>query len=192
MARPQEFDSREVLVKAMDVFWTKGYEGTSLSDLLHATGLSKSSLYASFGDKRQLFISAFDTYRHARGQEMNIIMGKGNGREAVMSFFTKIIDDARDQKLSRGCMSINQCIELAPHDLEVRQKVTQDFAEIEAGLEKAIRRGQQDRSISSSKPSTKLARLLVLGFPSLQIMARAGLDSSHLHDTLHILLSVLD
>ena len=63
MARPQEFNTAEALYKAMGVFWSKGYEGTSLADLLEATGLSKSSLYATFGDKRDLFLAAFDCYR---------------------------------------------------------------------------------------------------------------------------------
>src|SRR6187549_1927026 len=54
MGRPREFEAAEALRQAMHVFWSKGYEGASLADILHATGLSKSSLYATFGDKRTL------------------------------------------------------------------------------------------------------------------------------------------
>ena len=60
MARPQEFDTTEALHQTMDVFCCKGFEATSLADLLKATGLSKSSLYATFGGKRELFVAAFD------------------------------------------------------------------------------------------------------------------------------------
>uniref|UniRef100_UPI001CF1B65F TetR/AcrR family transcriptional regulator n=1 Tax=Hymenobacter terricola TaxID=2819236 RepID=UPI001CF1B65F len=66
MARPQEFDTAAALHKAMGVFWRKGYEATSLVNLLEATGLSKSSLYSSFGGKRALFLAAFDAYRQQR------------------------------------------------------------------------------------------------------------------------------
>ena len=60
MARLQEFNTEEALRKAMNMFWQKGYEATSLADLLEAMGLSKSSLYAAFGGNRELFIAAFD------------------------------------------------------------------------------------------------------------------------------------
>ncbi len=66
MARPQAFNTEEALHGALSVFWRKGYEATSLADLLAATRLSKSSLYATFGDKRSLFLAAFDAYRQAR------------------------------------------------------------------------------------------------------------------------------
>ncbi|MHA6913697.1 TetR/AcrR family transcriptional regulator [Ralstonia pseudosolanacearum] len=192
MARPQEFDAAEALHQAMDVFWRKGYEATSLADLLEAMDLSKSSLYAVFGGKRELFLAAFDAYREERAAEMRQILGQAPARQAIESFFRKIIADAGREDASRGCMSINQAVEMAPHDPEVRARVLQDFALMEKGLTRTIERGQAEGSIKSTDAARNLARLLVLAFPGLQVMVRAGSDRAKLDDTLNLLLSMLD
>ena len=192
MARPQEFNTDEVLHQAMDVFWRKGYEATSMTDLLEAMGLSKSSLYAAFGGKRELFVAAFDAYREERRREMRQILERSPARQAIERFFRKIVTDAGNGDSSRGCMSINQAVETAPRDPEVRTRVIQDFALIEDTLTRTIERGQAEGSVKSADDARNLARLLVLAFPGLQVLARAGGDLARLDETLNLLLSMLD
>lgn len=192
MARPQEFSTADVLRQAMDVFWCKGFEATSMADLLEATGLSKSSLYATFGGKRELFIAAFDAYRAERAQEMQQILALGSARDAIEQFFRKIVTDAGNGNTSRGCMSINQAVEMAPYDSDIRRRVFDDLALIEEALAHAIERGQAEGSVKSAQPARNLARLLVLGFPGLQVISRAGGDRKQLDETLNLLLSILD
>lgn len=192
MARPQEFDTTDALHQTMDVFWCKGFEATSLADLLKATGLSKSSLYATFGGKRELFVAAFDAYREERAREMHQILVHAPAREAIEHFFRKIVTDAGNGDTSRGCMSINQAVEMAPRDADIRTRVFQDFALIEGALALAIERGQAEGSVKNTESARNLARLLVLGFPGLQVMVRAGGDKSLLDETLNLLLSILD
>lgn len=192
MARPQEFNTTEALHEAMDVFWRKGFEATSLADLLEATGLSKSSLYATFGGKRELFITAFDAYRAERAQELQHILALGSARDAIEQFFRKIVTDAGNGNSSRGCMSINQAVEMAPYDTDIRRRVLDDFALAEEMFTNAVERGQAEGSVKSARPARSLARLLVLGFPGLQVMTRAGSDSAQLDETLNLLLSILD
>ncbi|KLK91440.1 TetR family transcriptional regulator [Microvirga vignae] len=192
MARPQEFDTAEVLHKAIGVFWRKGYEATSLVDLLEATGLSRSSLYSSFGGKRELFLAAFDAYREARARAMRRVLHQAPARQAIEEFFRMIIADAQAPELSRGCMSINQAVELAPHDPEIRDRVEEDFQLIEDALTSAIERGQVDGSVRSARSSRELARLLVVAFPGLQVMMRAGGNRARLDDALRVIFSNLD
>ena len=192
MARPQEFNSAEALHQAMDVFWRKGYEATSMPDLLDAMGLSKSSLYATFGGKHELFVAAFDAYREERAREMLQILKQNTARQAIERFFRKIVTDAGIGDSSRGCMSINQAVEMAPRDPEIRRRILQDFALIEDSLTDTIERGQAEGSVKSADDALKLARLLVLAFPGLQVMIRAGSDRTRLDDTLNLLLSLLD
>ncbi|MFP1132945.1 TetR/AcrR family transcriptional regulator [Asticcacaulis sp. W401b] len=192
MARPQEFNREDVLEKAMSLFWNKGYEATSLTDLIETTGLSKSSLYSSFGDKHAVFLAAYDRYRAARASEMNAILERGSAREAIETFFRKIVSDAKATEFSDGCMSTNQAVEMAPHDPLVRHRVDQDFKLIEAALARAIERGRTDGSVGDAVNPVRLARLFVVAFPGLQVMVRAGSDIDRLDDALTLLFSHLN
>lgn len=192
MARPQEFDTAEALHQAMKLFWRKGYEATSLSDLLDATGLSKSSLYGTFGSKRELFLDAFDAYREHRAREMHRMLRVGSGRQAIEDFFLAIIADADASEFTNGCMGINEAVEMAPHDTDIRLRVIEDFRNIEAAMIQAIERGQADGSITNAEDASRLSKLFLVGFPGLQVMVRAGCGKATLDQTLGVLLSVLD
>lgn len=192
MARPQEYDARDALRESLTVFWNKGYEATSVADLLEATGLSKSSLYSAFGGKRELFLSAFDSYRAQRVVEMNRMLAEGTGREAIERFFGAIIKDSQDPAAPRyGCMSTNEAVELAPHDPEVRARVNADFNTIETAIAEAVRRGQADGSIPAGKDAAEVARALLVSFPGLQVMVRARLDDDRLEAAFRTLMSVV-
>jgi TetR/AcrR family transcriptional regulator, transcriptional repressor for nem operon len=192
MARPQEFETADALNKAMRVFWNQGYEATSLADLMAATGLSKSSLYGTFGDKREFFLAAYDVYRAERAREMEAILNTGPARQTIETFFGKIIADASAVEFSNGCMSTNQAVELAPHDPLVRHRVETDFQMIEDAFARTIARGQTEGSVKTVKDARMLASLFVVVFPGLQVMVRAGAVQSRLKEALELLLSNLD
>lgn len=192
MARPQEFDKADVLHRSTRLFWRKGYEATSLADILEATGLSKSSLYATFGNKHDLFLSGFDSYRADRKHDMDLVLSRGSAREGIEAFFRMIISDAGSLAAGDGCMSINQAVELAPHDDTVKRRVAEDFQLIEDALAAAVERGQREGSIGRYRSARDLAGLLVLCFPGLQIMARLGLRQEQADDALEQLLGLLD
>ncbi|NTZ64233.1 TetR/AcrR family transcriptional regulator (plasmid) [Agrobacterium tumefaciens] len=192
MARPQEFDRHNVLNRAMELFWNKGYEATSLTDILQATGLSKSSLYGSFGDKREFFLAAYDAYREDRADQMDALLNSGSARQAIESFFRQIIEDAAKVEFSNGCMSTNQAVELAPHDAVVRHRVETDFKLIEDALTRTIERGQREGSVTRNIDARKMAHLLVVAFPGFQVMVRAGGGRTRLRDALDLLMKQLD
>jgi TetR/AcrR family transcriptional repressor of nem operon len=192
LARPQAFDTDEALHKALKVFWKQGFEAASLPDLMAATGLSKSSLYATFGNKRELFIRAFDRYRADRVREMRFILSRDTGRQAVHNFFCKIIDDASSGEFRNGCMSTNQAIELAPADPEIRDRVCSDFSSIEEALWETIVRGQTDSSVRSTRDAHLLARQLTAAFPGIQVMVRSGMNKANLSALLDAVLASLD
>ncbi len=192
MARPQEFDAAEVLHKALDLFWRKGYEATSLADLLAATGLSKSSLYAAFGGKRDLFLAAFDAYRAERAAELHRSLDVGPARKAIEMFFRDIVATARQQKSPCGCMSTNQAVELAPRDPAIRDRIAADFQTIEDAFTRTIERGQAEGAIPPAKDARVIARLFVVAFPGFQVMVRAGANPARLDSALDGLLSLLE
>ncbi|MFJ4112528.1 TetR/AcrR family transcriptional regulator [Pseudomonas sp. NPDC089758] len=192
MARPQEFDTQQVLRKAMAVFWEKGYEATSLADLMAATGLSKSSLYGSFGDKRELFLAAFDVYRQDRKRDMLHLLSVDPARNGIVSFYESLFADVDTEAAHNGCMSVNQAVEMAPRDLRVKDMVADDFRTIHEALTAAIKRGQQDGSIKNLSDAEDIASILVLAFPGLQLMARINVGGEAMNRNLNILMAQLD
>ncbi len=126
VGRPREFDPEIVLDAAMQAFWAKGYEATSLADLMDATGLHKGSLYQAFGDKHSLFIQALKRYLSDMRRMKNEMMAQAatplDGIRAVTHGMIDIADD--DCTCPRGCLAINTLVELAPHDAEVQEVMT--------------------------------------------------------------------
>lgn len=192
MARPQEFSTQDALQSSMAVFWDKGYEATSLTDLLSATHLSKSSLYATFGSKHALFLKAFDAYRQHRQASTIQYFTHKDARAGIEGFFRHVLDNAFAPSAVHGCMSINQAIEMAPHDTEIANRVREDFAALEAGLQRLVARGQDEGRITRQRSAKVLASLLVMGFSALQVMTRAELPAEQIDASLNTLLSTLD
>ncbi|MGE5223021.1 MAG: TetR/AcrR family transcriptional regulator [Omnitrophica WOR_2 bacterium] len=193
MARPQEFETNKVLRNAMYVFWSKGYEAASLADILEATGLSKSSLYATFGDKRELFLAAFDAYRRGRMEYLQQTLNNGQpARQSIETFFRQGVAHSQDETRVRGCMTANEAVELAPHDAEIQRLVAEDFQAIEDAFTQAIARGQADGSVSSRQEPRRLAHFLLIGLQGLQVMARAKSDHARLDDSITIMMAALD
>jgi TetR/AcrR family transcriptional repressor of nem operon len=193
MGRPQEFDTAEVLGRSMRLFWSKGYEATSLADILEATGLSKSSLYATFGDKRSLFLAAFNSYRSERLCRLREALEDGrSARESIEGFFRCSVARAVESPRPAGCMTANEAIELGPHDANVQRLVAEDFQAVEDAFAQTIERGQAEGSIASREDPRKLAGFLTVGFQGLQVMARARVDRAQLDDAVTVMLRALD
>ncbi|WP_226163864.1 TetR family transcriptional regulator C-terminal domain-containing protein, partial [Hymenobacter terricola] len=137
-----------------------------------------------------LFLAAFDAYRQQRTTDMQRVLEQEPARPAIEAFFHLLMGDLDTPAL--GCMSINQAVEMAPHDPEIRERVLTDFHRIEEALTRTIKRGQQSGSLTSPRSPRELARLLVLAYPGLQVMARAGYARTDLDDRLRLVLVNLD
>ena len=193
MARPQEFDTGQALKSAMQLFWSKGYEATSLADILAATGLSKSSLYATFGDKRSLFLAAFDAYRKERMAHLHQILNDGcPARRSIERFFRGVVAHAAEPDDRCGSMTANEAVELAPHDVDVQKLVAEDFQAVEDAFTRAIECGQADGSIAGREEARRLARFLVVGLGGLEVMARAKSEHARLDDAVTVMMAALD
>jgi TetR/AcrR family transcriptional repressor of nem operon len=123
---------------------------------------------------------------------MHQVLEHGPARQAIETFFRKIIPDARSPEGSLGCMSTNQAVEQAPHEPKIRKRVEEDFQLIEDALTRTLERGQDDGSVGSKRDARELARLFVVAFPGFHVMVRAGVDRSRLEDALRLLLANLD
>lgn len=189
MARPREFDQTEALERARDVFWQRGYEGSSLADLLEATDLSKSSLYETFGDKRQLFLAALSLYQDQRLRAMEKIIE--TARPGLRIIEELIRTEIAPLKGPWGCMVCNTAVELAPSDPEIAKRIAKHYIRIEEMLCRTIQVGQSDGSIGKHLTAGAMARFFVAGLNGLQVLGRAKSPRVVLEDAMSVMLSAL-
>src|SRR5262249_40635764 len=139
MARQREFDADAALGRAMEVFWSKGYEATSLDDLCEVTGLSRSSLYAAFGSKRNLLLRSVERYVEQRNPHLTAVLAQpGPVREAFAALASQFIDQIVAGPGRRGCFLGNCAAELPRSDRTALARVKQGLAATEATFRAAL------------------------------------------------------
>jgi TetR/AcrR family transcriptional regulator, transcriptional repressor for nem operon len=192
MSREKQFSEAEVLESVADLFASHGYQGTSLSRLLDATGLGKQSLYNSFGDKRALYLKSVECSA-ARYRAVEARMQTATtGRAALALFFDHVTGkcDSIDPA-DKSCIVAAGLLEGVEDPLIV-QTLRAKWAGSHEMLRAAIERGQKDGSIRNRAPSAALADLLLAVTAGLRVNARAEFGKARLQEAVDLALSVLD
>ena len=193
MARPREFDVDAALERAMQVFWAKGYESTSLDDLSEATGLGRSSLYAAFGDKRRLYLSALDRYEEGSAARINDALTRPVPvREAIAGFVARLVDEIVAGPGRRGCFIGNCAAELARDDREAAARVRRSLERIEAAFRDALGRAKTRGELAAAAEVDALARFFTAGIQGLRLVGKANPDRGALEDIAAVMLRALD
>jgi TetR/AcrR family transcriptional repressor of nem operon len=188
MVRPRQFNEEEVLKKAMETFWLKGYEATSLNDLMQVTGLSKSSLYETFGSKHDFFIKAFRLYQNERMEGLRQYLNHENVYLGIEMSFKALLNNDHNKL---GCMTSNEAIELAPHDKQFQQIVESDFNNVEQAFFEAIERGKNNGTLNTLIESLKLARFLTISLQGINVMLRSQTKHEKIEDAISVILNML-
>jgi TetR/AcrR family transcriptional regulator, transcriptional repressor for nem operon len=163
MARPREFDIDEALDAAMGAFWVRGYEATSLNDLMQAMGLQKGSIYKAFGDKHALFLSALQRYVDRMYEVHREALAEGHSpRAAIQDWLDRLIEAAPAEGGScRGCFAVNTLVELGPHDEQARRVLEAHFERVRQLLMEQIRRGQEQGEVRRDVDAGQCAQFLM-------------------------------
>ena len=192
MARPREFDIEETLTKALDAFWLRGYEATSMSDLMAATGLAKGSLYSGYGDKKSLFMQALESYLSRANVSLSeAAASNSSGRETLEMIFASVIDMSTCDGVRRGCFSVNSTNELAPHDADVRDRLHQNTQQKEMTIAIVIRRGIMDGSLRKDLDPEIAASYVTTVMNGLQVRGKLGLTKQQANDTVAMAIASL-
>lgn len=193
MARPREFDTDDVLEKAMQAFWSGGYEATSLTDLTRAMGISKSSFYDTFGSKHELFLATIERYGETAAERTAAVLENSNwAKGAIATVFEFVIDAATSEGERRGCFINNCAVESASHDADVASRVVTCMTRLETAFESAVRRGQEAGDIATDHDPKTLARFLTCNMQGLISTAKANPDRDKLNDIVRVVLASLD
>jgi TetR/AcrR family transcriptional regulator, transcriptional repressor for nem operon len=161
MAGVKQFDRNEALDRAMAAFWSRGYEATSIDDLVQATGIGRGSLYGTFGDKRQLFLAALDQYWNTVGMEMFAELSDPDARHAIERMFDALIRRASNPKFPRGCLFTNTSLECPTCGEEIARKIAENMGQQETAIYQVLRRAQADGTLSQTQDARALARFFL-------------------------------
>ncbi|MGI9508002.1 MAG: TetR/AcrR family transcriptional regulator [Geminicoccaceae bacterium] len=168
------FDSDNALTKAMEAFWARGYEATSMQDLVDCTGIGRGSLYATFGDKHSLFVQALRLYdqRH-RADWTERLAELPSGRSAIMAVFDGVIVSALDGGCRNGCLLMNTALELSPHDREVGEIVCQCLVHMEHFFCEQLKRAKAANDVPADLSPGETAKALLALLVSLRVFTCA-------------------
>ncbi len=193
MARPREFDEHAVLNAAMNRFWERGYQATSIRDLAVETGLTSPSLYNAFGDKRALFRQVLERYaQHSSRARIARLESSMPPKEAIRAFIREIVEHSLTDKNRRGCLLVNSALEIAPHDPEIGAEVASRLGEVESFFRRSVVAAQKEGSIPSDRDAKDLARVLLAVLLGIRVAARARPERKLLEGMTRPALALLD
>ncbi|APX76227.1 TetR family transcriptional regulator [Achromobacter insolitus] len=175
IGRPREFDRDAALLAAMRTFWTQGYEGTSIQDLVAAMGVNKPSLYSTFGCKEEIFREAVELYDRIEGRATSQSLAKaGTAREAVETMLRANARAYVVEEGPRGCMIVLSSLLGAPENESVRAFLAENRLNGETMLRDRLAQGIAAGDLDSSADVGQLAAFYTTVLEGLSIQARDG------------------
>ncbi|MDT0321130.1 TetR/AcrR family transcriptional regulator [Streptomyces millisiae] len=193
MARPRQFDEQDVVARATDLFWRRGYHATSVRDLGEELELTPSSMYRTFKDKHTLFLRALDHYRATESTQAEERLGAGDrpSRDALRDWLLWLVTCPTDDGAARGCLVVNTATELGTTDPEVSRRTEAAFEVTRAALRSLLHEGRDRGELPATLDVDAAVELLFTTVLGLRVRERAGHDLDRLTTTVDTALRAL-
>jgi len=172
--RPRAFDSEVALDRAMHVFWTKGYEGASLSNLTRAMRINRPSLYAAFGNKEELFLKVLDRYANGPLAYFRKALAAPKAREVIEQILLGAADMATDPKLPAGCLMVQGALACGDSAGSVQKEVAARRAASEVALHRRLQRAKREGDLSPQADPAELARYIMTVLQGMAVQGANG------------------
>ena len=173
MGRPREFDQEQVLDNAMMAFWRHGYLGTGVQELVTATGINRASLYSTFGNKQQLFLTTLKRYTGICVGELRAALAGGESRvEGIRDMLDHFMNGIL--KTARGCMLYNTALEVSSYDRQICTAVEAGMREIESMLVEQVKLAQAEGELNPSLEPLIVARTTMAAMQSMTVRGSAN------------------
>ena len=190
MSGVKQFDQDEVLDRAMVVFWERGYEATSIQDVVEATGLNRGSLYATFSDKKQLFLAVLAHYAARVGNPLLAALADPDPRRAIERMFAAILQRTSDPTYPRGCLITNTALECPWSGDDISRTIATWVGQQESALYQVLLRAQAEGSLPRTQDCRALARFFVGVAQGLNVVHKAMADPAVLQDMVRVAMQV--
>lgn len=173
MGRPRGFDVEEALDVALDLFWQHGYDGTPLQSLCRAMGLQPGSVYAAFGNKRDLFVAVVRRYIETVSAEaIERVNGAPTGLQGLRGYFGHLVGAMVDGKRARGCLITNSLVEFAVRDPELAAMFQVHLARLQASFAAALARARAEGELRPGA-GPESAGMLVAVVQGMNVLAKS-------------------
>ncbi|MEV0442089.1 TetR family transcriptional regulator [Streptomyces spectabilis] len=194
MARTKEFDPDAALQAALELFWSKGYEATSMADLVAHLGVGRASLYATFGNKHELYLKALDRYAQTREPELVEELSRpGPALPGVRILVRRFAAEASAADCRRaGCFITNTAAELAPHDEAADRRIERNWEGLETLLRAALTRARAQGEIPDDRDPRALARMLLVLLQGIRVVGKVSGGPDRVRDAAEQALALLD
>ena len=193
MPRVKKFDEKEVLEKAMELFWVQGYHATSIQDLVDYLGINRASLYDTYGGKESLFQKALQLYREQNtSQVRRFLEGRPQVREGLRALFSAAIAEATGDEDRKGCFVVNTATELLPGDPELLQTLGENKRIFEQLFFEYLKQGEATGQIPGGKDLRAIASLLFMLYNGLKVVSKIAPDQNQFQASIDQVLRLLD
>jgi AcrR family transcriptional regulator len=184
MGRPREFDADAALEKAMRLFWTKGYEGTSVADLTETLRVSRPSLYAAFGDKQSLFRAVLERYAAGPAGYVAAALGKTKAREVAEQLLRGAADLQAGSSNPGGCLTVNGAIACGDEAEPVRQALNAHRTAGVARLRRRFEQAKAQHDLPKGSDPAALARFVATVVYGMAVLASGGASRMELEQVI--------
>lgn len=192
MVRQRGFDVEEALDAAMQIFWEKGFEATSLSDLTSRMGIQRPSIYSTFGDKKELFEAALRKYTRSHASNVRAtFQNKSSVKEGFCTFFEGVVAEKYSESYKRGCFCINTMVELAPHDEKFEILTREHQMYLTTIFQEMIERGLRSGELETKMNAKALAQTLVVSLIGLTVMMKSRPERSFIDNSVNTILTLI-
>lgn len=180
MARQREFEKNEVIGKAMLLFWERGYEATSMRDLIDFMGISSSSLYTVFGDKRGVFLAALEQFcEWERARITQMARDEVTPERFIERLFSSVEDAVQPEAPTQGSFALNAMVEFGTRDSGVTQLLLAHYFGIAQIIANVIQQGQQKATIGSQQDPLDLAYTILSTLHGVATLKGVKPDFTH-------------
>ena len=192
MPKVKQFNKEKVLEVASGIFHQKGYNGTSIDEILKATGLSRSSLYDSFKDKHNLYLQALDFYKNAeRNAYDSVDQKKLNGIEKIELLFKEVVNHLVNHPEDNGCLMVNAAAEMSKKCEKTAQVVCNNKESVQDLFTGWLSDAQEHKLINLQKPARSYSPFLFNALCGLKVLSQSGASKAELNNVVKVTLDAL-
>jgi TetR/AcrR family transcriptional repressor of nem operon len=192
MARPKEFAEEDALQKAMQIFWLKGYHNASMQELVEGMGISRGSLYDTFGDKHDLYVKALNHYQNTNsGCMVQAVEQAPTVFEKIKAVFDFLINDVAADPKKKGCFMTNATLEMLPDDSVISGMACSNFEQLKGLFTELLRQGIAAGEFRADLSLADTAHFLIGMMNGLRVVGKVQPSRATLEGMVRVALNVL-